>query len=942
MTVPDSPLMVAAVPQAQQNVETSIHRLKPVPPGSHLGGTGFSLWCLLLSSLLFCYPARAQTKPTYLDPTVPLDRRVDDLVSRMTLEEKVGQLMNDAPAIDRLGVPAYNWWNECLHGVARAGRATVFPETIGLAATWDTALLGRVSTAISDEARAKYNEFVRRGKRNIYQGLTFWTPNINLFRDPRWGRGMETYGEDPYLTGRMAVTFIHGLQGDDPKYLKTVATAKHYAVHSGPESERHTFDALPGERDLVESYLPHFEIAVKDGGAYSVMCAYNSVDGQPACANSRLLQDTLRKQWGFQGYVVSDCGAITDIYQGHRYVSTVEEASAKAVRTGTDLDCGTEYAALVPAVHAGLIAESDIDRSVKRLFAARFKLGMFDPAEMVPYAKIPYSVNDSPEHRQLALEAARKSIVLLKNESHTLPLAKNLKTIAVIGPNADDPDVLVGNYSGEPSAPVTPLAGIRRKLAGARVLYAHGGDLAANLPSFETIPASALLSSDAAGAPHGLRGEYFPTANFDGKLHRPREITYPSSGKMVGTPAPDAKPRFTRVDPEVNFMWWDRSPRADLYDDDFGVRWTGFLRVPASGKYQIGANGMNAFELYLDGKLLADTNNIHERAYSYATLDLEAGKSYPIRLDYHEYAGDASIRLVWAHPSGPADVEQALAAARQADTVVLVTGLSPRLEGEEMSVPVAGFKGGDRVDLGIPPEQQELMQKIAALGKPVVLVLLNGSPLAVNWARDHVPAIVEAWYPGQAGGDALADVLFGDYNPAGRLPVTFYKSAGQLPPFTDYSMAGRTYRYFRGEPLYPFGYGLSYTTFAYRNLTVPKIAATGDPVKVSVEVRNAGQLPGEEVVELYLKSDAAGAPLRSLEGFQRVALAPGQSRVVEFTLAPRQFALAGPDGRLTIQPGTFAIAVGGKQPSFAGPADAATTGVLSAAVTLQGAARQVE
>ncbi len=380
------------------------------------------------AALLFsCAPARAQSKPLYLDPAAPVDRRVDDLVSRMTLEEKVGQLMNDAPAIDRLGVPAYNWWNECLHGVARAGRATVFPETIGLAATWDTALLARVSTAISDEARAKYHEFVRRGKRNIYQGLTFWTPNINLFRDPRWGRGMETYGEDPYLTGRMAVTFIHGLQGDDPKYLKTIATAKHYAVHSGPESERHTFDAVPSERDLVESYLPYFEAAVKQGGAYSVMCAYNSVDGKPACADPRLLEDTLRKQWGFEGYVVSDCGAITDIYKGHHFVSTVEEASAKAVLTGTDLDCGTEYAALAPALHAGLIAESDIDRSVKRLFVARFKLGMFDPPEMVPYAKIPYSVNDSPQHRELALDAARKSMVLLKNDNHTLPLSQTLR-----------------------------------------------------------------------------------------------------------------------------------------------------------------------------------------------------------------------------------------------------------------------------------------------------------------------------------------------------------------------------------------------------------------------------------------------------------------------------------------------------------------------------------
>ena len=814
----------------------------------------------------------AQQALVYQDPAASMESRAADLVSRMTLEEKVSQLMNDSPAIDRLGIPAYNWWNECLHGVARAGRATVFPEAIGLAATWDTGLILQVATAISDEARAKYHEFVRRGKRNIYQGLTFWTPNINLFRDPRWGRGMETYGEDPYLTGRMAVNFIRGLQGDDPKYLKTVATAKHYAVHSGPESLRHTFDAAIGDRDLFETYLPQFEAAIKDGGAYSVMCAYNRVDGLPACASPRLLEDILRKQWGFRGYVVSDCGAIGDIYLNHKSAPNAAEGVARAVKAGTDLNCGVEYGNVAEAVRAGLLPEALVDQSVRRLLTARFKLGMFDPPSMVKYAQIPYSVNDSAAHRQLALETARKSIVLLKNEGKALPLSKSLKTIAVIGPDADDAEILLGNYNGDPSAPVTPLAGIRRKV-GARteVLYARGSDLARNLPSFETIPSSALFTSNTSDRRSGLNGDYFATANFDGKQHRPRELTYPSSGQLVGQIPANRKPLFTRIDPQVDFRWWDGAPRPDLNDDDFGVRWSGYLSAPASGKYQLGAIGLNAFELYLDGKRVADRNDIHERNYRYATVDLEAGKLYAIRLDYHEFAGDADIRLVWSHAAGGSEEEAAIAAAKRADAVVLVLGLSPRLEGEEMSVPVEGFSGGDRVQLGIPRVQEELMQKVAAIGKPVVLVLLNGSAVAVNWARDHVPAIVEAWYPGQAGGDALADVLFGDYNPAGRLPVTFYQSAEQLPPFTDYSMKGRTYRYFTGEPLYAFGFGLSYTTFAYSNLSVPRQVKPGDTVPVSVDVRNTGTRAGEEVVQLYLSS-AGGGPIRSLQGFQRIAL----------------------------------------------------------------------
>jgi beta-glucosidase len=852
------------------------------------------------AALALAAPLWSQSVPVYRNPDAPLEKRVEDLLSRMTLEEKVSQMMNASAAIERLDVPAYNWWNECLHGVARAGRATVFPEPIGLAATWDTDLIFRTATAISDEARAKNNEFVRRGKRNIYQGLTFWTPNINLVRDPRWGRGMETYGEDPYLTGRMAVQFIKGLQGDNPKYLKVVATAKHFAVHSGPEPLRHSFDAKVEDRDLRESYLPQFEAAVREGGASSVMCAYNRVNGDPACASPRLLGEILRGEWGFPGYVVSDCGAVGDIYQGHKTAATAEEAAARAVKAGTDLDCGTEYSALVPAVQQKLITEAEIDTSLRRLLTARFRLGMFDPPERVPYAQIPYSVNDSREHRALALEAARKSIVLLKNEKGMLPLRKGLKTIAVIGPNADNLDVLLGNYNGYPTEPVTPLEGIRRK-AGPRtqVLYAQGSDLAENMPTPETVPSSALFTSDGPDRKNGLQAEYFNRDN--------------------------PQPLFTRIDPQIAFRWWDGAPRADMDDDNFSVRWTGYLAPPETGKYQLGAIGMNAYEITLDGKPLVSANNVHESNYRYEDVELQAGKLYPIRVDFHEKVNDADMRLVWAPPGRKLE-DAALEAAGKADAIVLCLGLSPRLEGEEQNVPVAGFEGGDRVDLGLPPAQEQLLRKIAVLDKPMVLVLLNGSALGVEWAREHFPAIVEAWYPGQAGGTAIADVLFGDYNPGGRLPVTFYKSADQLPPFEDYDMRGRTYRHFQGEPLYPFGFGLSYTRFTYRLLAVPKTASAQREARVQVEVLNTGKLAGEEVVQLYMKrrGDRSELPIRSLEGFERIALKPGEKKFVEFILTPRQLAPAG----------DVEIAVGGKQPGYRGVLDPSTTQVLTGNMTI--------
>jgi beta-glucosidase len=898
----------------------------------------------LLSAAVMMSLAPAQQAPLYKNPNAPLEKRVEDLLSKMTLEEKISQLTSDSPAIARLDIPQYNWWNECLHGVARAGRATVFPETIGMAATWDTNLIHRVATVISDEARAKHHEFVRRGKRNIYQGLTFWTPNINLFRDPRWGRGMETYGEDPVLTGRMATEFIKGIQGDDPKYLKTIATAKHYAVHSGPESSRHTFDAVIDEEDLRDTYLPQFEMAIRDGHAQSVMCAYNRVDGLPACANPRLEDQILRKQWGFDGYIVSDCGAIGDIYLNHKTSPNAAAGTAAAVKAGTDLNCGVEYTALLPAVKGGVISENDIDVAVRRLLTARFRLGMFDPPSMVKYAQIPYSANESAAHGALALETARKAVVLLKNENHALPLSKSLKTIAVIGPEADDVEVLLGNYNGEPSAPVTLLEGLRKKLGTkTRVLHARGSDFAANMPLMEAIPAANLFTTNGADRKPGLTGEYFPYSNWDGKKHQPRELTYPSSGEMVGEIPANPKPLFTRVDPKVDFNWRDRSPRQDLKDDDFGVRWAGYIQAPTAGTYQIGAFGLNAFDVYVEGKRVASRNNIHDLAHVYSPVQMEAGKLYAVRIEYHEYVNDAEIKLEWSRPNSAAMADEALTAAKQADAVIMALGLSPRLEGEEMSVPVEGFSGGDRVSLNIPRVQEDLLQAVMKLGKPTVLVLFNGSAVAVNWAKANVPAIVEAWYPGQAGGQAIADVLFGDYNPAGRLPVTFYQSADQLPPFTDYNMKGRTYRYFTGEPLFPFGYGLSYTTFTYRNLKLPTGMRAGDEVKLSVEIENTGKMAGEEVVQVYVSqaSRSSHAPIRALAAFDRVALKPGEKKMVQLSVPARSFALTGADGRRMVQPGTFEISAGGKQPGFRELADASTTSVVADSLQIAGPAKEI-
>jgi beta-glucosidase len=881
--------------------------------GGHLSRSA-SFLVVFMVCVLCCGSATESQELPYLNPALPIDVRVNDLVGRMTLEEKISQTLNNAPAIDRLGIPAYEWWNEALHGVARAGVATVFPQAIGLAAMWDADQMLRVASAISDEARAKHHESVRQGKHGRYQGLTFWSPNINIFRDPRWGRGMETYGEDPYLTGRLGIAFIKGLQGDDPKYFKVIATSKHFAVHSGPEPKRHVFDAQASVRDLYETYLPHFRATVKEGNVYSIMGAYNRFQGESASAHKFLLQDLLRNKWGFKGYIVSDCGAIRDIYASHKIVATAEEASALAIRRGCDLDCGDEYKALAGAIKQGLLTEQELDISVKRLFTARMKLGMFDPPKMVKWAQIPYSVNDSPENARLAEETARKSIVLLKNDHGVLPLSKNLRTIAVIGPNADDVEVLLGNYNGTPSHPVTPLTGIRTKIgSSAKVLYARGCDLAEGMVSYEPVPDRVFSTTVNGEQQSGITAEFFNNLQHEGKSVR------------------------TEVHSNIKAAWGNDAPFPELVDDQFSVRWSGYITVTESGEYALRIAG--GF-----GRLMLDGKQIGGRGRSTPHfVTLEGGKAYSICVEASDRFGGMNMELQWAL-RGRDYTAEAIAVARKADVALLFLGLSPRLEGEEMPVQVEGFSGGDRLTIDLPKVQEDLLRAVTATGTPIVLVLLNGSALAVNWADANAPAIVEAWYPGQAAGTAIADVLFGDYNPAGRLPVTFYRSTDQLPPFEDYSMKERTYKYFTGKPLYPFGHGLSYTTFAYKNFKVPKSIKAGDPVKVSVTVTNTGVRAGDEVVQLYLalRQISAQAPIRKLVGFRRIRLEAGTSKRVSFTIAPRELSLITDDARRVIEPGAFDISVGGKQPGSIGTADAATTKVLTGRFTITGNSLELE
>jgi beta-glucosidase len=852
--------------------------------------------------------AQDAQKPMYMDPSQPPEQRAADLVKKMTLEEKASQLVNQARAIPRLKVPAYDWWSESLHGVAVNG-TTEFPEPVGLAATFDAPAIHQMAIVIGTEGRIKHVQAERAGHSNIFEGLDFWAPNINIFRDPRWGRGQETYGEDPFLTARMGVAFVTGMQGDDPKYFRVISTPKHFAVHSGPEPTRHTADVTISKHDEVDTYLPAFRATVTEAKADSVMCAYNSINGEPACANQFLLQDQLRDKWKFNGYVVSDCGAVIDIFEGHKFKPTQPEASAISLQRGMDNECvdftmkvkdDHDYKPYLDAVKQGVLKESDIDVAVTRLFTARMKLGMFDPPEMVPYSKIDEKLLDSAEHRAMARKLANESMVLLKNDG-VLPLKTSGLKIAVVGPLANETKVLLGNYNGQPTHTVSILEGLKKEFADATINYVVGSQFLSH--DADLVPASALTVD---GKP-GIKASF-------AKLDM-TNINNPAGSKALAE----------RVDANIDGAAPLPAEAASV--QPLSIRWEGQIAAPETGDYNIGLKASGFFRIQLDGKNLTSSYNANPSEAKLGRAHLEAGKPALLHVEYAPPfdGGAPNAKLVWSKVD-LAPQPAAIDAAKNADVVVAVVGITSELEGEEMQVSEAGFKGGDRTSLDLPKPEQDLLEAMAATGKPLVVVLTNGSALAVNWAQAHANAIVDAFYPGEEGGSAVAETLSGRNNPAGRLPITFYTGVDQLPPFEDYAMKGRTYRYFEGKPLYPFGYGLSYTTFSYSGLTVPKApVSAGQPVMAEVTVTNTGKRAGGEVAQLYLGfPDVKGAPIRALRAFERVHLEAGASQKVHFELKARDLSIVTEAGDPTIAEGKYSVSVGGGQPDTGASAVAAT------------------
>jgi beta-glucosidase len=899
---------------------------------------------LLALALLFSFTAAAQaptqaspSQPSeeqvkaaaalpFRDSSLPIDKRVDDLVGRLTLEEEVSQLIDRAAAIPRLDIPAYNWWNEGLHGIARSGYATMFPQAIGNAATWDAPLVHSIGDVVSIEARAKYNDAIAHGNHDRYFGLTIWSPNINIFRDPRWGRGQETYGEDPFLTGRLGTAFVEGIQGDDPHYFRAIATPKHYAVHSGPESTRHKANVDPTAHDLWDTYLPAFRATIVDGHADSLMCAYNAVDNVPACASKMLLGEILRGDWHFQGFITSDCGAIGDFSEsyGHHYSADFAAGSAAGILAGTDTDCGSEYLKLTDAVHKGLITRAQLDVSARRLFTARMKLGMFDPPRQVPFSTIAYTVVDSPEHAELALRAARESMVLLKNDNHTLPLDPAKKqTIAVIGPLAGSHIALEGNYNAIPLHPILPIDGMQSEFGYDQVVYAQGSPY---IPGGELPVPRTMLRASGDSTVEGLEGQYFAHPDFNGA------------------------PTMVRIDREIDFDWAFANPvePRDTTNQAFAVRWVGAIRAPGAATLNLQfrlpmcypCQDKLKFAVYLDGKQLEPsappsptTSKLPPSGRNYGGIQHFAvpfadTRPHDLRIEYVQTGriAGAGLAFEWTPPEKLLQ-DQAIEAAKKADVVVAFVGLTPRLEGEEMKVNAKGFSGGDRTDLDLPDPQQKMLEAVATAGKPMVVVLLNGSALAVNWAKDNARALLEAWYPGQSGGQAIAETLSGKNNPAGRLPVTFYTGADQLPAFDDYAMANRTYRYFKGKPLFAFGDGLSYTTFAYSGLQLsPHSLKAGGTLTVAADVKNNGPIGGDEVVELYLTPPQSSlAPKLALAGFQRVHLQPLEQKHIVFHLDPRTLSQVDEKGTRAVIPGSYKISLGGSQPDGDQGADVATS-----------------
>ncbi|MFL9839226.1 glycoside hydrolase family 3 C-terminal domain-containing protein [Flavobacterium sp. ST-75] len=827
----------------------------------------------------------------FQDYNLTFEERVNDLVGRLTLEEKVSQMLNSSPAIERLDIPAYDWWNETLHGVARTPyNVTVYPQAIAMAATFDKDALFTMADFSATEGRAIYNIALETGQtKERYLGLTYWTPNINIFRDPRWGRGQETYGEDPFLTAQLGDAFVRGLQGDDPKYLKATACAKHYAVHSGPEPLRHTFDVDVSPYELWDTYLPAFKKLVTESDVAGVMCAYNAFRTQPCCASNTLMIDILRNQWGFTGYVTSDCWAIDDFFKHHKTHPNAELASADAVFHGTDLECGTDvYLSLIEAVKNGEITKEQIDISVKRLFMIRFRLGMFDPVSMVKYAQTPTSVLESKPHSDHALKMARESIVLLKNENKTLPLNKKLKKIVVLGPNADNKIAILGNYNGTPSRTTTVLQGIKDKLPkDCEVIF----DKAVNFTD------NTILEYN------NLNDQYF----YDGKNGFKAE--YYNNILLQGNP-------IVKREKSPDYNWQEgQTVINDIKAYNFSVRFTTDFKPQVNGPVVFELEADDGYRFIVNGKTVIDAWERNRWGAKTYELIVKKDSVYNLQIEYWQGKGKANVKFSTGKYTNTS-FENIADRYKDADAFIFTGGISPQLEGEEMEVNYTGFEGGDRTSILLPEIQTELMKALQKTGKPVIFVMMTGSAIATPWESENIPAIINCWYGGQAAGTAVADILFGDYNPSGRLPVTFYRDDKDLPAFTDYSLKNRTYRYFSGKPLYGFGFGLSYSSFAYEQLNIPTDINKGKEVEISVKITNTGTIQGDEVAQLYLinKNKEIKTALKTLKGFERINLKSGESKTVIFKLTPQDLTYVTPNGELKSLYGELDIAVGGHQP----------------------------
>ena len=823
--------------------------------------------------------AMANNENTYPfnNEELPIQTRVDDLVSRLTLEEKITQLFDKSPAIERLGIPRYEWWNEALHGIARAGEATVFPQAIGLAASFDEEMMLKVATAISTEGRAKHEDFLSRGTRSMYTGLNYWSPNINIFRDPRWGRGQETYGEDPYLTGRMAINFVNGLQGDDDTYLKTGATIKHYAVHSGPEPSRHSDNYDVNDYDLYSTYLPAFETVIKKTNVHSMMCAYNAVNGVPACVNDRLVNTILRDEFGFEGYIVSDCGAVADVYKekAHHYTKTKAEAAALSVKSGVDLECGDQdgsvYSKLLTALKQNLITEKDIDASLKKLYNARFRLGLFDKEGM--YKNVSMEEVGSAAHLSLALEAATKAIVLLDNDG-TLPLSED-KKIALIGPNADNFDILIANYHGQPVSPYTPLRAFQHE-NGDNIIYAPGSALAGEVYTHHSLLTPNLFSHKTKnGTQTGVIVEYYNNTDFSGQ------------------------PVKTETHTSINTKW-KRSPISGVDDENYSVKYTGIITPKEDGLYEFDGT----VSLTLNGQPVNSAIKLKkDTAYSF--------EAYLVVEDaWHSNAIEPKATLTWINKEQDL-FNEALVAAKQADVVLFMGGISASLEGEEMQVDVEGFLGGDRTSLAIPAPQLKLLKALKQTNKPLVYVNFSGSALDLSWPKENANAVIQAFYPGEATGLALADIIYGKQNPSGRLPVTFYKSVDDLPDFKDYAMTNRTHRFFEGKPVYSFGAGKGYADIQTKITSTPKTLAQGEDLKIKVKLNNPDQISAQEVIQIYVEPTENQSPEKQALKYFTVVDVPAKTRFTEeITVPAEQLYFIQPDGSKSPYQGKVTFRIG--------------------------------